>query len=226
MMRELGTGVGKDYIPYISTAKLNSLGTTSVIRDWKTGRGVHCLSQGEAYWYYVLRWDDDNMDIREQYPLNVEETNRIAEANGFRPPQNGRFVMTTDFLVTKADNTFHAYSVKTDRNLSRRSLELLCIEKIYWESRGIPFTLLFKVDVNKILATNIRLVTEFYDAASVFDSISAIKHKVANKEWKVDMEKAVLQNSDLLTLMNVIKNQENLIDGYSINFCWNDFGRS
>ena len=67
--RHMGEGVEKDYLPYITTSEFNSLGTTSVIVDWKTGRGVHCLSQAEAYWYYVLRWDDNNVDIREQYPL-------------------------------------------------------------------------------------------------------------------------------------------------------------
>lgn len=144
------TGTGKDYVPYISTSKINSLGTTSVIKDWKNGRGVHCMSQGEAYWYYILRWDDDSIDIREQYPLKRKETIKIAETNGFRHPGNGRFVMTIDFLVTKADKTFHAYSVKSDRHLSKRSMELLCIEKIYWESKGISFTLLFKTDVNKV----------------------------------------------------------------------------
>ena len=37
----MGTGVGKDYIPYITTSEFNSQGTTSVIKDWKTGRGVN-----------------------------------------------------------------------------------------------------------------------------------------------------------------------------------------
>lgn len=129
MARKKGTGIGKNYIPYISTAKLNSLGTTSVIKDWKTGRGVHCLSQGEAYWYYILRWDDNNIDIREQYPLEQSETTKIAMEHGFRPAQNGTIMMTTDFLVTKADGTFHAYSVKADRDLSERTLQLLCVEK-------------------------------------------------------------------------------------------------
>ena len=98
--------------------------------------------------------------------MDIEETNRIAVVNGFRPPQNAKLVMTTDFLVTKSDNTLHAYSVKTDRNLSRRSLELLCIEKMYWESKGVPFTLLFKTDVNEVLVENIRIVTEFYNPSN------------------------------------------------------------
>lgn len=132
--------------------------------------------------------------------MNLEETTRIAKANGIRPAQNGRIVMTTDFLVTKANKTFHANSVKTDRNLSMRNMERLCVEKIYWESKRIPFTLLFKTDVNNVLATNIRLVTEFYNPLNVFDPISAIKHKIAVKEWHVDMERKILQKSDLLVL--------------------------
>lgn len=45
---------GSGYKPYITTSRFNSIGTTTVVTDWKTGRGVHCLSQGEALWYYVL----------------------------------------------------------------------------------------------------------------------------------------------------------------------------
>lgn len=81
--RKMGTGEGKDYIPYITTSEINSLGTTSVIRDWKTGRGVHCLSQGEALWYYILRWDDNNVDIREQayIPFNFFRGQRCKYCN-------------------------------------------------------------------------------------------------------------------------------------------------
>ena len=69
-LRHYGEGHGINYKPYITTSEFNSQGTTSVIKDWKTGRGVHCLSQGEMLWYYVLRWDDENIDIREQFPLD------------------------------------------------------------------------------------------------------------------------------------------------------------
>ncbi len=30
----MGSGEGKDYLPYITTSEFNSLGTTSVIKDW------------------------------------------------------------------------------------------------------------------------------------------------------------------------------------------------
>ena len=190
--RKMGTGEGKDYIPYITTSEFNSRGTTSVIKDWKTGRGVHCLSQGETLWYYILRWDDNNVDIREQYPLDVDKTVAIAEEMGIQYPRNKAQVMTTDFLVTEADGTLHAYSVKSDEFISERKLQLLCIEKMYWNKQGIKFDVLLKRNVNKVLAHNIRLVTEFYDSSYVFDWYSAFKHKIAIKEIKIDIEHAEL----------------------------------
>ncbi len=44
-IRKMGQGTGADYKPYITTSEFNSHGTTSVIKDWKTGRAVHCLSR-------------------------------------------------------------------------------------------------------------------------------------------------------------------------------------
>lgn len=134
----MGEGTGKDYRPYITTSEFNSQGTTSVIRDWKTDRGVHCLSQGEMLWYYILRWDDENIDIREQYPLDYGETVRIAEKMGFTPPKDR---MTTDLLVTRSDGSYIAYSVKPDRDLGERQLQLLCVEKQYWIEHGVPYKL-------------------------------------------------------------------------------------
>lgn len=196
-LRKMGTGVGKDYIPYITTSEFNSQGTTSVIKDWKTGRGVHCMSQGEALWYYVLRWDDNNVDIREQFPLDNTITTQIAEKNGFKHPMNSNHIMTTDFLVTEKDGSLHAYSVKADRNLSERTLQLLSIEKMYWITAGVKFDILFKIDVNRILASNVRLVTEFYNPTFVFDKYSAIKHKIANKEIQFDLSSELITNEML-----------------------------
>lgn len=204
-LRGMGTGKGANYIPYITTSEFNSKGTTSVIKDWKTGRGVHCLSQGEALWYYILRWDDNNIDIREQYPLENKLTVEIAKENGFKHPKNESHTMTTDFLVTESDGTLHAYSVKTDRNLSESEIQSLCIEKLYWLSKKCKFTILFKSDVNKILSSNIRLVTEYYQPHMVFDKYSAIKHKIAIKECVVNMESKIIDNDILDKLLEEYK---------------------
>jgi putative uncharacterized protein (fragment) len=204
--RKMGTGEGKDYIPYITTSEINSLGTTSVIRDWKTGRGVHCLSQGEALWYYILRWDDNNVDIREQYPLDVDKTVELAKEMGIKHPQNEKHVMTTDFLVTESDGTLHAYSVKADRNLSKRTLQLLCLEKMYWVTQNVQFKMLFKTEVDEILAGNIRLVTELYDKAKVTDWYSNIKHQIAVKRLNIDLSSEPLTIEYVKRCLHLVEN--------------------
>ena len=178
------------YKPYVTTSKFNSIGTTTVITDWKTGRGVHCLSQGEALWYYILRWDDENLNIQEQFPL--DKINIIFDKFGISKIKNPKFVMSTDFLVTKRDGSQIAYSVKNDRNLNERTLELLTVEKMYWVTQNIEYKLLFKDDVNKILANNIRLIVEFYNPESVVDKISRAKHLLATKKVTVDLSSRML----------------------------------
>ena len=185
--RHMGEGDNENYLPYITTSEFNSLGTTSVIVDWKTGRGVHCLSQAEAYWYYVLRWDDNNVDIREQYPLDNTITTELAEENGILHPHA---IMTTDFLITKSDGCHHAYSVKaTKKDLNQRTVEKLYLEKLYWKIKDVPFDLLFKEDLNMTLARNIRCIVPFYDENNVYDDFSFVKHNIARKKIKVDLAK-------------------------------------
>lgn len=149
-------------------------------------------------YYYALRWDDAVLDIREQFPLNIEETKRIARDMGIRHPP---CTMTTDLLVTK-DNSYIAYSVKssrrdTDYTLSdsaeeqrtiQRTAEKLAIEKSYWLKRGIEWKLVFKEDLNPIYIDNIRRAVVYYNEQSVHDDVSRIKHLIATKAISVDME--------------------------------------
>lgn len=181
-----------EYKPHITTSKFNSIGTTSVITDWKTGRGVHCLSQGEALWYYILRRDDENINIQEQFPLNMKKINTIFEQLGISKIKNPKFIMTTDFLVTKRNGSKIACSVKNDRKLNRRTLELLTAEKTYWITQNIQYKLLFKEDVNQILSDNIRLIVEFYNPERVVDDVSKAKHLLATKKVHADLSSRAL----------------------------------
>ena len=145
------------------------------------------MSQGEVLWFYILRWDDDNIDIKEQVPLDMNICNEIFDKTGIPKVRNRKFVMSTDFLVTKNDGSRIAYSVKNDRDIDERTLQLLCVEKMYWMSQGIDFKILFKEDVNIILANNIRVLVEFYSPESVMDEISNAKHLLAIKKKKIDL---------------------------------------
>ena len=203
--RKRGTGKGADYKPWILTRELNSIGTTANIIDWKHGRAIHLLSEGEEMYYYLLRWDDNVVDIREQFPLILEDTVRIAAEYGIRHPGTTKRTMTTDLLVTYSDGSLCAYSVKDSRKSvdaeladteeakrkALRTAEKLFIEKSYWVEKGIKWKLVYKEDLNRTEIDNIRRVVQYYDPETVHDEISKLKHKIATKQIHVDMKKAL-----------------------------------
>ena len=195
-----GTGTGEGYIPWLLNREINSIGTASEVIDYKTGRQVHLLSQGEVYWYYLLRWRDDVEDIREQFPLELNITVPISRKLGFKHPYNDKTCMTTDMLITKTDGTNEAYSVKTDRSVldNARTVEKIYIEKCYWESLNIPFHIVYKSDVNWTLVKNIMDVTACYDDSCVYDAYSALRYKIAHKEICVDMERELLDYNKII----------------------------
>lgn len=186
-----GTGHGADYKPYIRIAEFNSSGTCANPVDWKTGRTVQLLSQGEKYFWYLMRWNDHVVDIREQFPLPVEETMKIAEMYGIQHPRKGSqsVIMTSDFLIDFDNNTQGVFSIKTSKDeieKSERMTEKLFIEKKYWESKEIPFHLVYKEDLNITYAENIRAAVQYYALFDVHDSISMAKYMVANKMIVMD----------------------------------------
>ena len=127
-----------------------------------TARVHHFLSDNE-YFAFLHEWyRDDTCDIREQFPLSLAETLKIAEQLGVRHPQHrGRpVIMTTDLLVTRSSMTrdLHvALFVKEDRDLlKRRTQEKCAIERVYWERRGVAQSIVasssVKNDVGKTLS--------------------------------------------------------------------------
>ncbi len=185
-----GEGVGAKYIPYIKTSEINSLGTTANPIDWKNGRTIQLLSQGELFLYYDLRWTDDVVDIREQFPLDLKLTLEIADANSIKHPKDRNTRMTTDMLVTMSNGLLKAYSVKNDKKVLNddRTVEKLFIEKKYWEVKGIPYVLIYKDDIPQQRVSNIRRVVEYYDKNKIHDDVSRIKHLIATKQIKVNMD--------------------------------------
>ena len=154
------------------------------------------LSQGELHWWYFFRWDDDVHEIREQFALDLDTTRRIAAALGFRhPAENGTDkVMTTDLLVIRRDGTKHAYSVKYSRKIldKKREVEKLMIEKKYWESEGVEFSLVFSTDLNMTYIRNIMDVVAVYDKDDIYDAIGLARHMIAHGLIKCDMQSAPL----------------------------------
>ncbi len=98
-----GQGHGAQYSPWLTVQDVSSLGRATRIHGRKTEREHHLLSDIETSVFLLLDWSDAVIDIREQYPLDREETRRIAAEMGVRHPFDtlGKcdIVMTTDFLV-------------------------------------------------------------------------------------------------------------------------------
>lgn len=201
-----GKGEGASYKPYIKTREVPSTGTTRILKDKITGRQMHLLSQGEVYAYYLLRWDDSVIDIREQYPLELEDTLKIADRLGYKHPKDRETRMTTDFLVTYREEdgstTYKAYSVKDNRGVlvpgekdtpaqigkKNRTVEVQRIEMAYWHLHGIPFEIVFKEDMNRIKVGNIEAVMDCWDINDVRTDIDMVKHLIARKKISVDIE--------------------------------------
>ncbi len=196
-----GTGTGADYKPWIKIREVNSIGTASTVMDYKTGRPVELLSQGEVYYYYILRWEDTVEDIREQFPLELDRTLEIADKLGIKHPHNRSTRMTTDLLVTRTNGTLEAYSIKADRGVleKEREREKLFLEKSYWESKGIPFHICLKEDVNLVYVQNIMDVISCYDPSRVQDAHGMIRYLIAHKKISVDMMSSLLSYDALIT---------------------------
>lgn len=198
-----GTGEGADYEPYIHPRDFNSRGVCATLKDWITGRSVITLSQGEMYYWHILRFNDFVADIQEQYPLDLSETTRICEELGLAHPRKGEESMTTDFLVTYTDGHKEAHSVKTSRKAleSKTTVKNLYIEQMYWELQGVEFKLVFKNELNTILAENIRMCAPYYDISNVHDKYDFVKHCLITKLLSVDLETEPLRISRVYKLL-------------------------
>lgn len=208
-----GTGSGASYKPWINTREVSSLGTKSLLVDWKHGRQIHTLSRNETYYYYILRWDDSVVDINEQYPLDRNKTDRIAKALSIKPPSlfhDAEECMTTDFLVSYSlGNTIKkiAYSVKdkyeqvfgdSSNPDVKRLIEKQSIEMSYWKLQGIDFKIVFgDKDINKILARNIALIVNHYNFKNVHTIYEFMCYLLAHKYIEVPMQDEPL---DIVTL--------------------------
>lgn len=159
-----GTGHGKTYKPWLEIHDVSSRGRSSRVPSQKTGRIHHMLSDLERGLLLLLDWADSVTDIREQFPLDRDETRALAEAMGIRHPLDTAsrvdIVMTTDFLVDiKAEVGIRecAYSVKPASELgSKRTLEKLEIERRYWARRDVTWKLVTDRDLPKARIQNLH----------------------------------------------------------------------
>lgn len=186
---KMGQGDGENYKPYIEVGEFGSSGTAVCLIDYKTRRSVHLLSQAETYVWYLLRWIDDVIDIKEQYPLSLEDTLEIAKEYGLRHSRTkqGYKRLTSDFYVSTKSGDF-VISVKASKDLNDMNIKNLFIEKQYWNRRNILWKLVNTENINKVKASNIFHVTRNYNETYFPDKINFVKYLIGHKYITVDME--------------------------------------
>ncbi len=184
-----GTGRGKDYVPWIKVSELSSAGRSTRVSGLKTGRVHHLLSDLETNYFFLLDWAVSVRDIREQYPLALEETMAIAERLGIKHPiQPGSAnpaVMTTDFVVTLTNGSEIARSIKYSADLNnKRNVEKLEIERLYWKNHGVDWGIVTELEVPKTVAQNIS----WFRSAFTIDSLSISKLATIQKALSVRIQ--------------------------------------
>ncbi|RBW52134.1 TnsA endonuclease N-terminal domain-containing protein [Marinobacter sp. F3R11] len=80
-----------------------------------TGRTHHFFSDTELAAFLLLEWNPDVTDIREQFPLRIEDTLSVAEQANIRHPEAGGYhqIMSSDFVVD------HSYSLEPGTSLAK-----------------------------------------------------------------------------------------------------------
>jgi hypothetical protein len=204
-----GNGTGTSYTPWLNVLNGPTSNSFRVrVKGWKTHRIHHFLSRLEYYAFMHFEWDDSVLDIREQFPLNREETIILAEKlNVNHPIANGtKIVMTTDMLLTTYNGVKEeliAISIKPSNKLDqRRTLEKLEIERQYWLEKKVKWYLVTEKDLIDTLISNIEYIHDFKSPELMFGLEKVI-------ELADELENVSLRYNET-TLYEIFTNFENV----------------
>ncbi len=129
---------GAEYISALLIQDVPSNGRVGRIKGIKTNRMHSFLSDLERNYFYYLEFCDDVVDIREQFPLHLQQTELIAQELGIKHPTNPKTqelnTMTSDFCITLKNGNNIIRTIKPKEKLrNKRTIEKFEIERVYWE---------------------------------------------------------------------------------------------
>jgi hypothetical protein len=197
-----GQGRGAQYRPWLEIHDVPSRGLVSRLKSPLNGRVYHPLSKLETDWLFALHAVPGVIDIREGFPLGLEETLEIATQLGIAHPTDPKSkapcVATTDFVVNVVEGVREiesAFAVKLSADLaSQRTLEKLEIERLYWSARSICWRILTEKERPIGLIKNLRWVFPHIDLISSGAVSAAEVHRIRST-----MEPMIQQSTKGLT---------------------------
>lgn len=207
-----GQGAGIAYTPWIYTYEFPSKGRRHRSLGHKVERLYHLMSDVEFSHFVYFDRLNSVIDNREQFPLNRDDTIRIADKLGFRHPKypgtKVDAVMTTDFLLTlntPSGQKLRAFSTKHSSDLlvqkKKRLLEKLKIEQCYWNERGAEWYASTERALPQQLISGINWVRDAYDLSSLkkenrdtlFSAALFVLAKISNEDSKLPLNQWCLQ---------------------------------
>ena len=156
-----GSGRGCKYKPWLTVRDLPSEGRSHRIFGHKSQRTHHLLSDLELAVFLVLEWSPSTEEVREQFPLRIDDTIPLAlEAGLSHPSLRGVMqIMSSDFLVNTSDKKLSKFVLQAkyeEALLDHRTVEKLEIERRYWLKKQIPWMLVTEKDIPKVVFQNIN----------------------------------------------------------------------
>lgn len=182
-----GTGRFDAYKPWLEAKDVKSKAVKSIFYSEKFKRIIHLFSHGEYAIFLQLEWNDNVIEVREQYPLDPYITLDICEQLNILHPgfTIGGKVMTTDFLITYKgtnieDHAYSALQVKYDYDdlENPRTYSKLEIEKMYWIRKNIPWKIVLSKKFNNILDKNLNFLFPLRNHNFQHEFIASLIHEV------------------------------------------------
>ncbi|MGH9850590.1 MAG: TnsA endonuclease N-terminal domain-containing protein [Blastocatellia bacterium] len=172
------------------------------------------------HYFFLLEWSPLIVDIREQFPLDLDETCAIAADLGLRHPTDPRtrepVVMTTDFVNTvrrPVGTIEQARTLKYAKELGNpRVMEKFEIERVYWAAREVDWGIVTEVDIDSTVVENIKWVHPFRDISALAPLTDDLISSVA----AVLTPRALAENLPLRDLTAMCDGQLGLADGASL----------
>ena len=163
-----GQGKGPHYKPWLDVKSISSRGNSRRVYSSKIGRTIQLLSDVEYDLFLLLEWDENIIDIREQYPIDREFSQEVARTLGIRHPfypgTDVATVMTADFLCTRQEKgklSQLAFNSKTTEEVEdENSLLKLEIQRACFESIETPHHLILNTDIPTKKVKNIEWIRE------------------------------------------------------------------
>lgn len=214
VLRGLGEGEGDSYVPWLNRRSVPSHGRSAHIPLFGRGRNHCTLSGHERRVVLLLAWDEEVLDIQEQFPLlPVSRTQLLAAERGIRHPMKDGHPLerTLDFRVRHARLQWLALSFKPEEKVSggkedsaravKNKQDLLELERAFAEEMGWPWALVTEDDVPTVRARNLDVLRERWEIR--LEGVGAERHEeVADRVMRFLERGAALaeacQRTDLL----------------------------